>query len=89
MRAMDVQGFRVGVITQTIDYSSADMDMMNLFQYALGDLANAGGLFLLPLLLLMLLVETAVQPPKAPVQTQTRGRKLDKASREGCGMCSC
>lgn len=41
--AVLVQGIRVGVMLQTIDLSTADPNMMGLFQTALTDLSNAGG----------------------------------------------
>ena len=39
-----VQGFRVGVMRQVIDTSTADSEFTALFNDALSDLASAGGL---------------------------------------------
>ena len=38
-----VQGFRVGVMRQIVDQSSADPSFTALFNFALGDMAAAGG----------------------------------------------
>ena len=39
---LPMQGFRIGVMRQIIDQSSADSTFMSLFNDALGDLAAAG-----------------------------------------------